>query len=115
MGQFREFVVRECDLWDAMVHGVKKGYNAFKDKRKEQTKKSEKKKISEKMLNAKNKDDIKDLVKSILDNGYTISNGRIKEVPDAQQANRWLTEWRMDRKRCFSTGSEINSPSISRV
>jgi CRISPR/Cas system-associated exonuclease Cas4 (RecB family) len=114
MGQFKEFMLEEGEVWDAVVHGVSSGVKAFQKKRTEQKSATEKQKLSEKIIDA-DKKEIKDLVKKIVSNGYTIKNGQVKEAPKVQDMNGWLTEWRTDRKHYTSTLYGKNSRSISKT
>ena len=118
MGQFREFVYQEGEIWDAVMHGVNSGFKAFQTKRNEQKGKTEQKKLTEKIIDA-DKKDIKALVKKIVSNGYTISNGEVKDSPKNHRMNSWLSEgnksWHTDHKHCFSTGSGTTTPSISKT
>jgi len=74
--RFREFVLEEGELWDAMRVGVDTGVKAFKHKRKDQSKQSEVKKLSQQIFSAEGAD-LRLLVKKIVDNGYSIKNGEV--------------------------------------
>jgi hypothetical protein len=71
--RFKDFVLEEGEIWDAVCHGVK----AFKQKRKQQAKKSEAKKLGDAVLNAEGAD-LRRLVKQIVDKGYTVKNEVVK-------------------------------------
>ena len=105
MGQFKKFVLQEGEIWDAVVHGVDSGFKEFQKKRKEQKEKTEQKKLSEKIIDV-DKKEIKDLVKQIVSNGYTISNGEVKECRGGNRG-RPSSSLRIERSRMNTARSNI--------
>jgi hypothetical protein len=105
MAKFKEYLLEEGEQWDAIVHGFKTGWTAYKDKRTEQKQKTIKEKVNEKLLTAEG-EQLKDLVKQIVSNDFRVTrNGELKDKPDKMHA--WLNEgnrWHTRHNQCFSTG-----------
>lgn len=78
--RFKDFILEEGELWDAVCFGVNKGLKAFKHKRQEQAKKSETTKLTQQILSAEGAD-IRRLVKKIVDNGYSVKDGKVTDLP----------------------------------
>jgi hypothetical protein len=91
MGQFKEFVLEEGELFDALKHGVQVGLKAFREKRQEQAKEREPQALTKKILSAEGKD-LESLVKKIVDNGYTIKGGQVVARPLKVGSADWLLE-----------------------
>lgn len=89
---FKEFILQEGDIWDAMKHGVKQGIAAYRDVRNKQTKVEKKTKLFDQLMLAKSEAEIKAVVRNIVANGCTISDGKLVDKPEAENMNRWLTK-----------------------
>lgn len=85
--KFREFMLEEGDLLDALCHGIKTGYKAFVKKREQQAKKTESKVTQQKLLNATGKD-LHDLVKLAVNDKMSIDKQCGKQI----LATDWLKE-----------------------
>lgn len=94
MAKFKDFVLEEGPFWDAICHGFSKGVEAFNDKRAQQTKKQEKPKpkdLGQKLLAAEG-EELKNVIKKIVDNGFTIKQGKVQKKPTEAKATDWLLE-----------------------
>lgn len=76
--KFRDFALQEGQLWDAVRHGVRKGFKAYKDKRVDQKRKSNS--LIQRIMSAEG-EELKDLVKQMVDDRLTVSNGKVVPVP----------------------------------
>ena len=85
--KFREFMLEEGDLLDALCHGIKTGYKAFVKKREQQAKKTEAKATQQKLLNATGKE-LHDLVKQAVNDKMSIDKQCGKQI----LATDWLKE-----------------------
>lgn len=74
--RFKDFMLQEGEVWDALRHGVSTGVKAYKQKRADQKKQSEADKLSQKILSAEGKD-LEQLVRQIVRQGYTLRNGKV--------------------------------------
>lgn len=83
--KFKEFVLEEGEFFDALKHGIKTGFNAFKVKRQEQKKES--KDLRHKVLSAEGKE-LESLIKQIVDNKFSIQ----KQCAKTQKETDWLLE-----------------------
>jgi hypothetical protein len=99
--KFREFVLEEGDLLDAVKHGFKAGMKAFAKKREAQTKKQESKSLATRVLDAEGKE-LECLIKQIVDNGFSIQ----REIKP-QSMTDWL-------KECTNTKTKSDSAKSSR-
>lgn len=79
MAKFKQFILEEGDLLDAVKHGVKQGIKAFSAKRKQQ----ESKTLAGKILNADGKE-LESLIRQIVNDGFSIQ----KDEPPQK-----LTDW----------------------
>ena len=95
--RFKEFVLEEGDMIDALKHGFKTGIKAFQDKRKEQEKKTQKQKMTDAILTAEG-GDLRRLIKKIVDDGYTVSNGKVKDPSRVKHMNKEVLECIRTRK-----------------
>ena len=93
MDNFRDYVLEEGDRLDAIVHGFKTGWKAFKGMRKQQVDRTEQQKLTDKIMSAESKD-LQKLVKQVVSNGYTFKNGQVTKPLVVQRANDWLLERR---------------------
>ena len=84
--RFKEFMIQEGDLLDAVKSGLKAGIETFKKTREDQIKKQESKAIAAKLLGAKGKE-LESLIKQMVDNTFKIKN---EEKP--QKTTDWLLE-----------------------
>lgn len=94
MARFKDFVLEEGPFWDAICHGVSKGMEAFKEKRAQQAKKEERPKpkdLGQKLLAAEG-EELKSVIKQIVDNGFTIKQGKVQKKPTETKATDWLLE-----------------------
>lgn len=99
-GKFKEFVLSEGKFWDALCSGVKAGVKEFNKKRKEQ-KQPEPKTLTHKILSAEGKE-LEALVKQIVDNGYTIRQGKVQKPPERVKSTDWLLECTRTKKASAS-------------
>lgn len=110
MGNFKEFILEEGPLWDALCHGVKTGLEAFRSKRVEQKKPKEEPKVTPKTLTQKiltaEGDDLKALVKQIVDNGYTVKQGKVTKPPLVKNSTDWLLECTRTKRASGSARSK---------
>lgn len=99
MAAFKEYILEEGELWDAVKHGVSKGVKAFRQKQQQQKNKSEQKTLMNQLMNAEG-DELKLVIKKIVDNGYTIKGNGIEKMGTKPcHVNDWLYE-------CTSTKME---------
>lgn len=95
MQRFRDFVLEEGPFLDAFCHGVKTGYQAYKQKRTElKSSKPDKKVLLAKML-ASEGDDLKAVIKQFVASGYSLKNKK------EQKSTDWLAEC-IDIKKALS-------------
>ena len=78
--RFKEFVLEEGDRWDALCHAVRKGTDAYKNKRKEQKNRTEMDSLTEKLFASEGKE-LETVIKKIVEKGYTVLDGKVKEQP----------------------------------
>lgn len=88
---FKEFVLEEGELFDAIKHGFTIGLKAFLEKRQEQTKEKEPEILTKKILSAEGKE-LDGLIKQIVNNGYTIKQGNVVKPYKVVKATDWLME-----------------------
>jgi hypothetical protein len=91
--EFKDFVLEEGDLLDAIKLGVKSGIKAFKDKRKQQANKT----VADKLLGAEGKE-LEVLIRQIVDDGFSIQNSL-----KPQKISDWLKESCTNTKQDAST------------
>ena len=95
MAKFKEYILEEGPFWDAICHGVKTGVAAFRSKRVEQSKPKEAKvtakTLTQKILTAEG-DDLKQVVKQMVDKGFTMKHGKVTKTPRVTNAKDWLLE-----------------------
>lgn len=101
MASFKQYVIEEGELWDAVKFGLSTGLKAFSKKREQQKAKSEPKTILRQMLSAEG-EELKAVVKKIVDNGYTVKDGRVQKPSPVKHINSWLYE-------CTTTRTESGS------
>lgn len=95
MARFKEYILEEGPFWDAVCHGFKTGVDAFRSKRVEQSKPKEAKvtpkSLTQKILTAEG-DDLKQVVKQIVDNGFKMKHGKVIKPPLVKNSKDWLLE-----------------------
>lgn len=101
-GNFREFVLEEGEVWDALKIGVKTGMKAYRQQRTQQKTKNEQKVLMQRLMSAEG-NALDTLVKQAVEQGYTVKNGEVvKAAPVAAGSNDWLKECTIIRKALFS-------------
>lgn len=65
---FKQYVLEEGEVWDALCHGVKSGMKAYQQKRVEQKKHTDAHKLAQQILNAEGSE-LQQLVKQIVAQG----------------------------------------------
>lgn len=88
MKRFKEFLLEEGPFLDAVCHGVKIGYEAFKRKRLEQKPPES---LAEKILSSEG-EEVKQVAKELVDSGYKAKKGKITKTPKVKRSTDWLLE-----------------------
>jgi hypothetical protein len=89
--RFKEYVISEGAQWDALMHGLVTGFKAYKSKRKEQKVKDEKKELKDKVMHAEG-EELQKLIARMVDKGYQLKNGEVKERPKEKTVRSWMLE-----------------------
>jgi recombination DNA repair RAD52 pathway protein len=89
--KFKEYMFEEGDMFDALKHSVKTGVKAFRKKREEQSKRSEEKALTNQILTAEG-DDLRRLIKQIVDKGLTVKNGEVIKPCRIKHMNKEVLE-----------------------
>lgn len=89
--RFKEYMLEEGEMFDALKHGVSSGIKAFKKKRVEQKKASEEKALNDKIMTAEG-EDLRRLIKQIVDKGLTVQNGRVQQPCRVKHMNKEVLE-----------------------
>ena len=91
--KFREFILEEGEFLDAVCVGFK----AFSKERKKQAKKTEFQKMSDDILSAEGAD-LQRLVQKIVDNGYSVKNGKVVKPPKHKSVSKEIFECTSTKK-----------------
>lgn len=89
--EFKEFMLKEGQFWDALKHGVAVGVKEFSKKRKELATKSEMQTMTKKILDADGKE-LESLLKQIVEKGYTVKGGAVQKPSLKARSTDWLLE-----------------------
>jgi hypothetical protein len=96
--RFREFMLEEGDMLDAIKHGVSTGVKAYKKKRSQQKKRTKQQTLTDKIMAAEG-DDLKNLISQIVDNGYTVRNGKVQEPDRVKHMSKEVLEHVFSQRR----------------
>lgn len=91
MARFKEYVLEEGELLDAIKAGVSAGLKAFQKKWQDKPKKPSGKELADKAMSAEGKE-LSSVIKQIVDDGYILHNGKIQKPPLRKRMQDWLHE-----------------------
>lgn len=84
--RFKEFVLEEGDVWDALCHSFSTGFKAYREKRDQQKNTTEQQKLTQKLFSAEGKE-LSAIIRQIVEKGYTVQQGQVINRP-----TRWKTK-----------------------
>ena len=89
--RFKEYMLEEGEMFDAIKHSVKTGVKAFRKKREQQKNKSVEKALTDQIMTAEG-EDLRRLIKQIVDKGLTVKNGKVQQPCRIKHMNKEVLE-----------------------
>lgn len=85
--KFKDYVLEEGDLLDAVKHGFSAGFKAFRQKREQQAKKNEAKTLKDKIMSAEGKE-LTVLIRNMVEKDMDIT----AQCGKVEKSTEWLKE-----------------------
>lgn len=89
--KFKDYMIEEGEMFDAVKHGMSSGFKAFREKRVEQKNKSDNDALTAKIVTAEG-DELKQIIKQIVSKGLTVKDGKVQEPCRIKHVNKGVLE-----------------------
>ena len=89
--RFKEFVLEEGEMFDAVKHGMSTGFKAFRAKREQQKHKTQADVLTDKIMTAEG-EDLRILIKQIAAKGLMVKDGKVQEPSRIKPMNKEVLE-----------------------